>query len=390
MRASPFGPEQKGVAFFVGRQRELEILQRELVGPSARTVWISGPAGMGKTALAMRFAVWQAGAFPGGVFNLRATPFETLDRTACRYVRDGSSPSLLIVNDVEVRARGHVGQELKEIRRLYPAARVLVTSRDAPTEGDTDLHLNLDGLSQQEFHKLLRWNHILAGESQTWDELYALVLGHPLASRLFADLLSNGGLTPRELLERLRSFTWPGIVGPHGETVGKETPEHRQIVSDVVAVSDDFLRKLHADPRLLYELTSRGFEELVAELLGRLEYEVTLTPASKDGGKDIYAAKKDHLGSFLYIVECKKYAPDHPVGVGLVRQLNGVVQAEQATAGILATTSFFTKGAKEFQDLISCQLSLKDYLGIQEWLESVLKRSATEQRHAAGGAPRRS
>ena len=154
--------------------------------------------------------------------------------------------------------------------------------------------------------------------------------------------------------------------------------------------ADEFLRKLHANPRLLYELTPRGFEELVAELLGRLDYEVTLTPASKDGGKDIYAAKKDHLGTFLYVVECKKYAPDRPVGVGLVRQLNGVVQAEQATAGILATTSFFTKGAKEFQDTISFQLSLKDYLGIQDWLEDVLRRNAAEQRHAADGAPRRS
>jgi len=99
-----------------------------------------------------------------------------------------------------------------------------------------------------------------------------------------------------------------------------------------------------------------------------------LTPASKDGGKDIYAAKKDHLGTFLYIVECKKYAPDNPVGVALVRQLNGVLHAEQATAGILATTSFFTSGAKQFQETVAFQISLKDYFGIQGWLNAVLKK----------------
>ncbi|MBU1723414.1 MAG: restriction endonuclease, partial [Gammaproteobacteria bacterium] len=98
------------------------------------------------------------------------------------------------------------------------------------------------------------------------------------------------------------------------------------------------------------------------------------TPASKDGGKDIYAARKDHLGSFLYVVECKKYAPDNPVGVGLIRQLNGVVQAERATAGILATTSFFTKGAKEFQARLSHQIGLKDYVGIQEWLDTIFRQ----------------
>jgi restriction system protein len=102
------------------------------------------------------------------------------------------------------------------------------------------------------------------------------------------------------------------------------------------------------------------------ELLDRLGYSVTLTPASKDGGKDIYAARKDHLGSFLYIVECKKYAPDNRIGVGIIRHLNGVVQAEQATAGILATTSFFTSGAREFQRRIAHQISLKDYVAIQD------------------------
>lgn len=73
-------------------------------------------------------------------------------------------------------------------------------------------------------------------------------------------------------------------------------------------------------------------------------------------------------------VECKKYAPDHRVGVNLIRELNGVVQAERATAGILATTSFFTRGAKELQERLSNQISLKDYLGLQEWMSKALKQ----------------
>ena len=390
MSTSPLAADSPIVDLFVGRQRELDILERELVGPESRTVLISGSAGMGKTSLALMFAESQRKAFPGGVFNLNASLFETLDKTASRYVLQSSRPCLVIVNDVEVRPQQHLAAELAELRRLYPAARVIATSRSAPPGGDTDLQLNLDGLSQQEFHELLQRRLAHFGASELTAEYFAALQGHPLAARMVTDLLKAGDLTPRQLLEQLRSFTWPGIVGPQGETVADETPEHRRVVADVVSVSDEFLRKLQGNPRLLHELTPRGFEELVAELLGRLEYEVTLTPASRDGGKDIYAAKKDHLGTFLYVVECKKYAPDRPVGVGLVRQLNGVVQAEQATAGILATTSFFTKGAKEFQNMISYQLSLKDYLGIQDWLETVLKRSAAEQRHAADGAPRRS
>lgn len=62
------------------------------------------------------------------------------------------------------------------------------------------------------------------------------------------------------------------------------------------------------------------------------------------------------------------------VGVALVRQLNGVLHAEQATAGILATTSFFTSGAQQFQKTVAFQISLKDYFGIQGWLNAVLKK----------------
>ena len=119
----------------------------------------------------------------------------------------------------------------------------------------------------------------------------------------------------------------------------------------------------------MYQLSPRQYEEVVAELLSRRGYSVELTPMSRDGGCDIYAAKKDSVGSFLYLVECKRYAPDNRVGVGLVRQLHGVVQQNRATAGILATTSFFTRDAKEFADDVKWQLSLRDYISMTEWLQ---------------------
>jgi hypothetical protein len=33
---------------------------------------------------------------------------------------------------------------------------------------------------------------------------------------------------------------------------------------------------------------------------------------------------------FLYLVECKRFAPERPVGVGLARLLSGIVEAERA------------------------------------------------------------
>lgn len=359
---------------FVGRQPELEILQREFTGPVAKFVCITGPGGMGKTSLAMMFAETNRDSFPGGVYNLHATSLEGVDVAVDKYVKGGINPYLIIVDDLESRPIDKVEHELFLIRQRHPNGRFLATTRFSHPSTVFDLQLRLSGLSQAEFNDLLQKRLHYLSSPQSANEMYEAFMGHPLATRLAVDLLKKGDITPRELLERLQSFTWAGLVDSLGAEIPDETPEHRQIIADVTSVSDDFLFRLHENPELLYELTPRGFEELVAELLGRLDYEITLTPVSKDGGKDIYAAKKDHLGTFLYVVECKKYAPDNRVGVGLVRQLNGVVQAEQATAGILATTSFFTSGAKEFQKAISYQISLKDYLGIQDWLKAVLNK----------------
>jgi restriction system protein len=87
----------------------------------------------------------------------------------------------------------------------------------------------------------------------------------------------------------------------------------------------------------------------------------------------MYAAKKDALGEFLFLVECKRYGPTNRVGVEVVRGLHGVVQQQRATAGIVATTSYFTSGAEKFQRSVERQLSLKNYIGVQEWLSGTMR-----------------
>ena len=82
----------------------------------------------------------------------------------------------------------------------------------------------------------------------------------------------------------------------------------------------------------------------------------------------MYAARKDRVGEFLFLVECKRYAPHHRVGVEIVRGLYGVVEMHKAHAGIVVTTSHFTKGAQEFQRSVGYRMFLRDYLHLQQWL----------------------
>lgn len=138
---------------------------------------------------------------------------------------------------------------------------------------------------------------------------------------------------------------------------------------------NSMLAELMENPKSIHKLPPRKFEELVAEMLTRNGFSVTLTPETRDGGKDIYAVNKTSLGNHLFLVECKRYAPERPVDISLVRALYGVVEAEKANAGVLVTTSYFTKDAMNFRDTIQNRMSFKDYESLVEWIRSFQQKA---------------
>jgi HJR/Mrr/RecB family endonuclease len=142
----------------------------------------------------------------------------------------------------------------------------------------------------------------------------------------------------------------------------------------IVQISDTewikVIEYLKNNPQELYYLPPRKFEELVAELIRAQDYDVMITQTTKDGGRDILAQKNTTLGRLLYLVECKRYSKNRPIGVGLVRALYGIVEKERATAGILVTTSRFTKGASDFRDEVKNRMDFVNYVRLQEWLQS--------------------
>lgn len=128
-------------------------------------------------------------------------------------------------------------------------------------------------------------------------------------------------------------------------------------------VNDRVLKYLSENPQAILNLSSDDFEIVMAELYRKLGYHVERTQSTRDGGKDIIISKPDALGDFIYYVECKRYAVDRPVGVGIVRSLSGVVSADRVNGGILATTSYFTKDARKFvsEHNLEYQIKMQDY-----------------------------
>jgi restriction endonuclease Mrr len=137
----------------------------------------------------------------------------------------------------------------------------------------------------------------------------------------------------------------------------------------------ELITALKCNPYLLRELTSREFEEVVAEIFRSSGFHVDLTKRTRDGGKDIIAVHTDKLGiKTKYFIECKRYAEDNKIGVEVVRALQGVKNTKDGpNKTIIATTSSFTSDARRFvanEATSSWDMTLADYNDIVRWLDS--------------------
>src|SRR5574341_1617855 len=157
-------------------------------------------------------------------------------------------------------------------------------------------------------------------------------------------VISERGLSTVEVLfdpaRRSKTSQFPEMV--------VDSAKNAEVVRFSTWINDQLMKELQRDPQRMLSLKPRQFEEFVAELFQREGFFVELTPPTRDGGRDVIAVTHSHLGTQRYLAECKRYDPKNPVGVELVRSLYGVVEAERTTYAVLATTSSFTAGAKEF------------------------------------------
>ncbi|MGA2630980.1 MAG: restriction endonuclease [Terriglobia bacterium] len=110
-------------------------------------------------------------------------------------------------------------------------------------------------------------------------------------------------------------------------------------------------------------LSGIEFEGLITRLLERMGFRAEMTKASGDGGVDVVATLDHPLTGGRYLIQCKRYAPDSPVGAATVREFYGALTADRrAVKGILITTSGFTVQAQEFVRGLPIELIGRDQL----------------------------
>lgn len=165
-----------------------------------------------------------------------------------------------------------------------------------------------------------------------------------------------------------------------------ELPPSSTFISLNEKVSELIL-KIVNNPVEWHALGPRKFEEILAEIWHKLGWETVLTPPAGDGGIDIRAVRNQNGIWLCYLIEAKSYNPSRPVGIEFVRSLYGVVERERATHGILATTSYFTRGAIEESRALKYRVSLADFEQVYNWANEYknLMLNKRKRKHLGSG-----
>jgi len=129
----------------------------------------------------------------------------------------------------------------------------------------------------------------------------------------------------------------------------------------VEKVESPLLAKIKKNKSVIFDITPRDFEKVVAEIYYNLGFDVELTPVAKDGGKDIIVVGNENGQPFVHLIECKRHSTRNPVGVSIVREFDSIVRREKANRGIIVATAHFTKDAKKEKE--------KYYKGVIEFEE---------------------
>ena len=128
------------------------------------------------------------------------------------------------------------------------------------------------------------------------------------------------------------------------------------------------------NPNYLNELEWRDLERMLAEVLEVLGFSVELTPASKDGGKDIILECIISGLKHTYIIEIKHWRAGGRVGYGKIKEFLDIVVREKRQGGLFLSTSGYCNNVYQILSEIEReQLKLGDNKTVIYWCKTYVK-----------------
>lgn len=307
-----------------------------------------------------------------------------LDRTRLIEFQNtigNSERQLLIIDELEsIRSTEVMDSVVKRIKEggKYGAKTILVSrTKHLPSEIISNsyvIDLN-ESLSEDEIQEFIRLKFPDVNEDKMQKVASALADFDNSPRTIQAALqlveFNNGSvLELRSLLSEELRYKNPLIYSAfEGDRL--ILPETPQIITDLRFVNQSLLQKIKSNPKAIYQISPRQFEELVAEIFEKKGYHVKITQQTRDGGKDLIILENGLLGNFLCYLECKQHIPTNPVGVKVVRELFGTVMADRATAGVVVTSSYFSDDARMFTEKVKHQMDLIDYTKLTSIIDQI-------------------
>ena len=144
------------------------------------------------------------------------------------------------------------------------------------------------------------------------------------------------------------------------------TPDFAVVTEELLAYFERYPDHIH------HRLHWRQFEEFIASTFQKLGWETELGPGSGDGGVDLRLVQKSQIGELLILVQAKKYSPKRKISLETVQALYGAVEAEQASKGVLVTTSEFLPSAQKFAEQRRHRIFLASPREIASWLKQAI------------------
>lgn len=353
---------------FFGRELEQTKLRNYFLDGqySFRPIWISGAAGVGKTALVSHVIASSRLASTPYLINLELSnqPKVHLQEFIQYLYKDHQKGNFIVIVDgADVLSDDDVRSTTSQIFNIKATCGLAFIGRYARNlERGENLKLdNFDTLISEYY---LAHNLESDVDRETLLKAINVAKGNPLALGVLVNALSTGGYKSfQDIISGQLYEISNGIAVPKENIIEIVRPK-------LISSTDYLVEKLRKQPQHVYEISPRKFEELLAELLTDMGWDVELTKETRDGGKDILAYLNTDLGRMLCLVEAKRYRHDRKIGVGLVRSLYGSLCDHNASSAMIVTTSTFTSDAKEFQKKYEYQLSLRDFGDLNQWIHA--------------------
>ncbi|SFR63562.1 Restriction endonuclease [Marinobacter daqiaonensis] len=350
---------------FIGRARELDLLKRSIFEKKDKVVAISGNNATGKTSLWNAFLRVHSGKLNN------KTEVVSILRSDEEFPPVENDIELVIIEDLSLDITLSLEGKITDFINRYPRKQFILVGafKNFLDKFEPAEHIHLEVLPSDESVRFLL--NFLSRKLPEKDlvKISRMTQGNPYLLKLVANYINENKYDLSSILELItQNINYQSFFDGRAVSNIEQTPEFIQVSSDIRVVNQSILERMKYNPDAMYHLSPRQFEEMVAELMVKRGYQVDLTKATRDGGKDLIIASHVDIGNFMYYVECKRYAPTNPVGVNLVRELVGTISADRVTAGIMITSSYYSPDAVEFSEKFRHQLSLIDFIKLKEWM----------------------